>query len=77
MQFQNSDRSVSLKGGLASRMFDQFRDPIRKILESGLLHLEELTTMVGKGEAFTRSYREEFVVNALGVVDGRTVAASR
>jgi hypothetical protein len=32
MQFQNSDRSVSLKGGLASRMFEEFREPIRKIL---------------------------------------------
>ena len=71
MQFQNSDRSVSLKGGLARRMFEQFREPIRKILEFGVVHLDELTTIFGKGEVFTKKYREEFVVNALGVVGNR------
>jgi hypothetical protein len=68
MRFQNSDRSVSLKGGLASRMFRQFREPIRKILEFGLVHLDELTTVFSKGEIFNKKYREEFVVNALGMV---------
>lgn len=42
-----------------------------KILEFGLVHLDELTTIFAKGELFTKKYREEFVVNALGVVGNR------
>jgi hypothetical protein len=68
MHFQNSDRAVSLKGGLARQLFTAFPDQIRQILEFGLAHLDELSTIFGKGEAFNKSRRANFVVSALGWV---------